>query len=64
MKIIKADVEFVTPIDGAVILSALNNVGGFATNRKIRSLTPAPRRLWPVLSIGAMKLFWNTVPSQ
>ena len=64
MKIINANVEFITPVDGAAILKRLNSVDGFAISLKPRSPTPAPRLLWPVSSSGGMKRCWNTVPSR
>ena len=64
MKIIKPDVQFITPIDGATILKRWNNVAVSATSPRTKSRKVPLKSSLPGSSSVGMKRFWNIVPSR
>ena len=59
MKIIKPDVQFITPIDGATILKRL---AVSATSPRTKSRKVLLKSSLPGSSSVGMKQFWNIVP--
>ena len=60
MKIIKPDVQFITPIDGATILKRLEQCGRVC----YKSEDKITEGSLPGSSSVGMKRFWNIVPSR
>ena len=64
MKIIKPDVQFITPIDGATILKRLEQCGRVCYSPRTKSRKVPLKSSLPGSSSVGMKRFWNIVPSR
>ena len=64
MKIIKSDVQFITPIDGATILKRLEQCGRVCYKSEDKITEGSLKSSLPGSSSVDMKRFWNIVPSR
>lgn len=64
MKIINADVEFITPIDGDVILKRLEQCGRVCYKSESNITDTSSRKFIAGIIKRGHKLFWNIAPSR